>query len=700
MVIDGSGNVGIGTTSPNQNGGTGAFTWASPLQTIAGSRPTLFLNGSSVITTLRMWPRATDGTSTSVDDWHINALNEGSGGYLSFAPQGGAIAPKGLHIKNTGNVGIGTTAPGTVLHVSTTGANAYSSTITKGTNHSGLTLVQKNNTNDMTGVYFATGTGDDGTHWSGITGSRSNYASGWETQLNFYAHPFATTSIADANQVMVIKGSGKVGIGTTTPATKFHASTTGEVYVATIENLGVAGNKHGLWIKSDSTWSSSNLLRLTAGTGDTDTFIVNPDRVYIVPNVGIGTTSPNAKLEIKGASSTNYLQFNNSSDSELFKIDSNFNWAWGTTSPAQAFDMRDTSGNAFFALDRSNGNVGIGTTSPPQPLAIGTSAGSNLNYYSGTTNVISSSSGIKVSKAIANDAGAGSGLNLSNTSSTDGTMSPMLHFSALSASTTYSTTYAGIWGRKRSSGTDTNWNAGSIEFGTAHSAGIHKRMEINYLGSLITTPQAGASVIFNENGVDADFRVESVGQSHMFFVDASQNRATFGQSTASISSGGLYMDLSNDTQAHIGVCVSENASNVGGLYINRQNHDGPMIIFRRNNTQRGSIDVTTVGTTYNTTSDLRLKKDIQTITDGTDKLMAMNPVTHGWKADPEADTVHGFIAQEMMNIVPEAVSGDPEGEDMMSMDYGRITPVIVAALQDALKEIKELKTRINELEGK
>jgi hypothetical protein len=37
---------------------------------------------------------------------------------------------------------------------------------------------------------------------------------------------------------------------------------------------------------------------------------------------------------------------------------------------------------------------------------------------------------------------------------------------------------------------------------------------------------------------------------------------------------------------------------------------------------------------------------------------------------------------------------------MMSMDYGRITPVIVAALQDTLKEIKELKTRIDELENK
>ena len=109
----------------------------------------------------------------------------------------------------------------------------------------------------------------------------------------------------------------------------------------------------------------------------------------------------------------------------------------------------------------------------------------------------------------------------------------------------------------------------------------------------------------------------------------------------------------------------------------------------------------TTSTTYNTTSDARLKDNIETITNGTDKLMAMNPGTHTWKADPNTgETVHGFIAQEMQNIVPEAVSGDPDSEEMMSMDYGRITPVIVAALQEANKKIMELEERINELEGK
>ena len=96
----------------------------------------------------------------------------------------------------------------------------------------------------------------------------------------------------------------------------------------------------------------------------------------------------------------------------------------------------------------------------------------------------------------------------------------------------------------------------------------------------------------------------------------------------------------------------------------------------------------------------RLKDNIQPISDATDKLMDMKPVTHTWIDNPDEPQVHGFIAQEMQEVVPEAVSGDAESDEMMSMDYGRITPVIVAALQDALKEIKELKIRIDELENK
>jgi hypothetical protein len=113
----------------------------------------------------------------------------------------------------------------------------------------------------------------------------------------------------------------------------------------------------------------------------------------------------------------------------------------------------------------------------------------------------------------------------------------------------------------------------------------------------------------------------------------------------------------------------------------------------------GSITTSTSGTTYNTTSDLRLKTDIEPIDHATDMLMAMNPVSHRWKAEPDADAVVGFIAQEMQEIVPEAVSKGDSEDDMWSMDYGRITPVLVAALQDAHKKIEELEARINKMEA-
>ena len=146
--------------------------------------------------------------------------------------------------------------------------------------------------------------------------------------------------------------------------------------------------------------------------------------------------------------------------------------------------------------------------------------------------------------------------------------------------------------------------------------------------------------------------------------------------------------------------LSANINNDWGLGVNRTGTDGTLINLRKNGADVGSISAIPTGVQYNTTSDRRLKDNIKTITDGRDKLMAMNPVTHTWVADPKVDAVHGFIAQEMMDILPEAVAGDPEGKEMMSMDYGRITPVIVAALQDALTEIQKLKIRINQLEAK
>jgi hypothetical protein len=196
---------------------------------------------------------------------------------------------------------------------------------------------------------------------------------------------------------------------------------------------------------------------------------------------------------------------------------------------------------------------------------------------------------------------------------------------------------------------------------------------------------------FNEGGdSDLDFRVESDAYTHALVVDASENAIYFGKnSNSNFNEAGMIIRAS-------GEFIVTRGSDVATF--NRITSDGTLVRWRRQNVTVGQVSVDATSATYHTTSDRRLKKDIETITDGTDKLMAMNPVTHGWKAHPEADTVHGFIAQEMLGIVPEAVAGDPEGDAMMSIDYGRITPVLVAALQDAHRKIAQLEARLDKVE--
>ena len=79
--------------------------------------------------------------------------------------------------------------------------------------------------------------------------------------------------------------------------------------------------------------------------------------------------------------------------------------------------------------------------------------------------------------------------------------------------------------------------------------------------------------------------------------------------------------------------------------------------------------------------------------------MAMNPVSYNWKSDPNGPRSMGFIAQEMQKIMPDAVSTGEDADAMMSMDYGRITPILVSALQDAHKKIEQLEKRISNMEN-
>ena len=133
--------------------------------------------------------------------------------------------------------------------------------------------------------------------------------------------------------------------------------------------------------------------------------------------------------------------------------------------------------------------------------------------------------------------------------------------------------------------------------------------------------------------------------------------------------------------------------------------------FRNPNGVQGSIAINTASVSYNTTSDYRLKENIVPMTGALAKLAQLKPVTYTWKATGENN--QGFIAHELAEVVPQAVTGekdgietytDEDGNEQTRPKYQGIdTSFLVATLTAAIKEqqaiIESLTQRITALEG-
>ena len=112
----------------------------------------------------------------------------------------------------------------------------------------------------------------------------------------------------------------------------------------------------------------------------------------------------------------------------------------------------------------------------------------------------------------------------------------------------------------------------------------------------------------------------------------------------------------------------------------------------------GHIHGTGSAVTYNSVSDYRLKENEVTIPDAISKVKQLKPYTFNFKADSNT-TTDGFFAHEAQEVVPYAVTGEKDAEEMQSMDYGKLTPLLTAALQEAISEIETLKTEVAALKS-
>lgn len=91
-----------------------------------------------------------------------------------------------------------------------------------------------------------------------------------------------------------------------------------------------------------------------------------------------------------------------------------------------------------------------------------------------------------------------------------------------------------------------------------------------------------------------------------------------------------------------------------------------------------------------TYSDERLKTDVAPIEGGLKTVNALRAVNFTWKKDGSKD--FGFMAQELKRVVPQAVHGSDEG--LYGVDYGRLSAILVSAIQEQSAQIASLKKQL------
>jgi hypothetical protein len=167
------------------------------------------------------------------------------------------------------------------------------------------------------------------------------------------------------------------------------------------------------------------------------------------------------------------------------------------------------------------------------------------------------------------------------------------------------------------------------------------------------------------------------------------NNGTYivGKVSTSISTAGFSVGVNDVAGSAAGVIISTvNAEEC--MYLNRLTSDGTIVSFRRDNSQKGTIGISGSTTSYNTSSDYRLKNTIAPMTGALAKVALLKPCTYKWNED--GSDGEGFIAHELAEVVPQCVTGEKDAVDADGNPryQGIDTSFLVATLTAAIQELK------------
>ncbi|WP_461117831.1 tail fiber domain-containing protein, partial [Spirosoma jeollabukense] len=124
-------------------------------------------------------------------------------------------------------------------------------------------------------------------------------------------------------------------------------------------------------------------------------------------------------------------------------------------------------------------------------------------------------------------------------------------------------------------------------------------------------------------------------------------------------------------------------------------------VFALNGQVVGNITRVASGISYNAASDIRLKENIKATRYGLGDLMKIKVADYNYKSDQKKTQTTGFLAQDLYKVYPAAVTvgGKDEKKNPWTVDYGKVTPLIVKAVQDQQAIIEKQQAEIQALKA-